>query len=199
MNIALSTIGSRGDIQPYIALGTELKKKGHIVSILTHPWAKEIINSYGLSHIPVGENIDINYSAKQFVENSKNNLKGFSFALNFILDNLRTCYKDFLSGFKNFDIIIGHGVVGEAEANILNKPFITVSIAPMGLQKEYWKSNNYLKESGIFVSDKIMGAFFGQPYIKFRKEVGVTLIKNKSDFPYLAIIPIPSFLTESKS
>jgi UDP:flavonoid glycosyltransferase YjiC (YdhE family) len=197
MNIALSTIGSRGDIQLYIALGTELQKKGHNVSILTHPWAKEIINSYGLSHIPVGENIDINYSAKQFVENSENNLKGFSYALNFIFDNLRLCHKDFLSEFKNFDIIIGHGVVGEAEANMLNKPFITVSIAPMGLQKEYWISNNYIKESVTYISDKIMGAFFGKPYIKFRKEVGAPIIKNKFDLPYLALIPIPSFLQKA--
>ena len=70
MNIALTTIGSRGDIQPYIALGIELQKNGHSVTILTHPWAKQIVRFYGLSHISVGDDIDINYSAKQFVEKS---------------------------------------------------------------------------------------------------------------------------------
>jgi sterol 3beta-glucosyltransferase len=40
MKIALTTIGSRGDIQPYIALGIELQKQGHSVVIKTHPWAK---------------------------------------------------------------------------------------------------------------------------------------------------------------
>lgn len=30
------TIGSRGDVQPYIALGLELKKDGHKVVIVTH-------------------------------------------------------------------------------------------------------------------------------------------------------------------
>jgi len=44
MKIALTTIGSRGDIQPYIALGVELQKTGHSITILTHPWAKQIIN-----------------------------------------------------------------------------------------------------------------------------------------------------------
>ena len=142
MKIALTTIGSRGDIQPYIALGIELQKSGHSVTILTHPWAKQIVSFYGLSHISVGDDIDINYSAKQFVENSSNNLKGFKFALTFIYDNLRNCHKDFLSALKDFDLIIGHGIVGEAEAEILNKPFITVSIAPMGLPKEYWNTGN---------------------------------------------------------
>jgi sterol 3beta-glucosyltransferase len=42
MKIALTTIGSRGDIQPYIALGLELQRNGHSVTILTHPWAKRL-------------------------------------------------------------------------------------------------------------------------------------------------------------
>jgi len=194
MRIALATIGSRGDIQPYIALGIELQKSGHSVTILSHPWAKQIVNFYGLAHISVGDDIDINYSAKQFVENSSNNLKGFKFALTFIYDNLRNCHKDFLSALKDFDLIIGHGIVGEAEAEILNKPFITVSIAPMGLPKEYWKSKNIIKELIVYLSDKIMGAIFSKPYIRFRRDVGVLHLRNKNKHPHLAIIPMPLFL-----
>jgi len=194
MRIALTTIGSRGDIQPYIALGIELQKYGHSVSILTHPWAKQIVNFYGLTHISVGDNIDIDFCAKQFVENSSNNLKGFKFALNFIFSNLRNCHEDFLSSIKNFDLIIGHGIVGKAEADILEKPFITVSIETMGLQKEYWKSKNIIKELMLFLSDRIMGAVFGKPYKRFRKDVSAPLLKNCDKNPYLAIIPIPLFL-----
>ena len=194
MKIALTTIGSRGDIQPYIALGIELQKNGHSVTILTHPWAKEIVNSYGLTHIPVGDDININYAAKQFVENSTNTLKGLRFSLNFIFNVLRNCHKDLLSELKNFDLVIGHGIVGEAEANIIDKPFITVSIAPMGLQKEYWKSKNIPKELGVFLSNKIMGAIFGKPYMRFRKDIGALPLRNKSKYPYLALIPMPLFL-----
>ena len=61
MNIALTTIGSRGDIQPYIALGLELKRNGHSATIITHPWAKKIVNYYGLTQISAGNDIDINY------------------------------------------------------------------------------------------------------------------------------------------
>jgi len=196
MKIALATIGSRGDIQPYIALGLELKRTGHLLTILTHPWAKPMVNNYGLTHISVGNDIDINYSAKQFVENSSNNLKGFKFALNFIFDNLRNCHNDFLSELKNYDLIIGHGIVGEVEAEILGKPFITISIAPMGLPKEYWKSKNILKELSVYLSDKIIGAVFSKPYIRFRRDIGVPPLKNKDKdkYPYLALIPMPLFL-----
>jgi sterol 3beta-glucosyltransferase len=198
MKIALTTIGSRGDIQPYIALGLELQRNGYSVTILTHPWAKKIVNYYGLTHISVGDDIDINYSARQFVENSSNTLKGFKFALNFIFDSLRNCHNDYLSSLKNYDLIIGHGIVGEAEAEILGKPFITVSIAPMGLPKEYWKSRNLLKELGVFLFDKIIGAIFSKPYIRFRRDIGAPPLrdKGKDKYPHLALIPMPLFLQE---
>jgi UDP:flavonoid glycosyltransferase YjiC (YdhE family) len=34
--VVVSTIGSRGDVQPYIALGLGLMKDGHQVVIVTH-------------------------------------------------------------------------------------------------------------------------------------------------------------------
>lgn len=194
MKIALTTIGSRGDIQPYIALGVELQKNGHFIAILTHPWAKQIVNFYGLTHTSVGDDIDINYSAKQFVENSSGILKGFKFALNFIYDNLRICHKDFSSALKDFDLVIGHGIVGEAEAEILGKPYIAVSIAPMGLPKDYWKTKNIFRELSQFLSDKLLGAIFGKQYLHFRRDVGLLHLKNQNQYPYLAIIPMPLFL-----
>jgi UDP:flavonoid glycosyltransferase YjiC (YdhE family) len=194
MKIALTTIGSRGDIQPFIALGIELQKHGHSTVILTHPWAEQVVNFYGLKHIPVGDDIDINDAAKQFVENSTNNLKGFKFALTFIFRRLRNCHKDFLTGLMDFDLVIGHGIVGKAEADMLEKPFITISIETMGLQKEYWKTRNIIRETALFLTDKLMGVIFGKPYIKFRKDIGAPPLSKKDKYPYLAIVPIPLFL-----
>jgi len=197
MKTALTTIGSRGDIQLYIALGVELQKNGHQVAILTHPWAEQIVKSYGLQHIPIGRDIDINYAARQFVEHSSNNLKGFSFALHFIYDNLRDCHEDLLSRLSGFDLVIGHGIVGEAEAEILDKPFITVSIAPMGLARDYGKSKNKLSDLAAYVSDKITGSLFSKPYLDYRKEMGIPGPAQKERFPYLAMIPMPAFLQKT--
>ncbi|SCW03056.1 LAFE_0G01970g1_1 [Lachancea fermentati] len=44
----LLTIGSRGDVQPYIALGKGLVKEGHTVTIITHEEFKDWIKSHGL-------------------------------------------------------------------------------------------------------------------------------------------------------
>ncbi|KAI5969307.1 ATG26 [Candida margitis] len=42
-NITLLTIGSRGDVQPYIALALGLQKEGHVVTIATHGEFKDWI------------------------------------------------------------------------------------------------------------------------------------------------------------
>lgn len=49
-NIVLLTVGSRGDVQPYIALGKELLKEGHNVTIATHSEFKGWINRHGIKH-----------------------------------------------------------------------------------------------------------------------------------------------------
>ena len=48
------TIGSRGDVQPYIALGRGLQKEGHRVTIVTHEEYKEWVIGFGLEHRTAG-------------------------------------------------------------------------------------------------------------------------------------------------
>lgn len=50
MKICILTIGSRGDVQPYIALGLELKVAGHEVTISTLDEFKPLVNQYNLLH-----------------------------------------------------------------------------------------------------------------------------------------------------
>jgi sterol 3beta-glucosyltransferase len=48
------TIGSRGDVQPYIAMGLGLKEAGHRVTIVTHEEYKEWIEGWGIQHRTAG-------------------------------------------------------------------------------------------------------------------------------------------------
>ena len=51
--ITLLTAGSRGDIQPYIALGIELKKAGQAVRIATFRNFEAFVTGCGLGFYPV--------------------------------------------------------------------------------------------------------------------------------------------------
>lgn len=48
------TIGSRGDVQPYIALGIQLMQDGNRVTIASHPEYRQWVESYGIGYKEVG-------------------------------------------------------------------------------------------------------------------------------------------------
>jgi sterol 3beta-glucosyltransferase len=50
VKICILTLGTRGDVQPYIALGLGLKVTGHEVTIATLDEFKPLVNQYGLLH-----------------------------------------------------------------------------------------------------------------------------------------------------
>lgn len=54
LNIVIQVVGSRGDIQPFIALGTELQKHGHRVRLATHNVFETFVRTAGLEFYPIG-------------------------------------------------------------------------------------------------------------------------------------------------
>ena len=57
MRITIFALGSRGDVQPYIALGKGLKDAGHEVRVLTSQDFHELVTTYGLDFFDVGGNM----------------------------------------------------------------------------------------------------------------------------------------------
>ena len=53
MRIAIIAPGSRGDVQPYLALGKGLKQAGHIVRLVTHQNFEGFVNSHGVEFWPI--------------------------------------------------------------------------------------------------------------------------------------------------
>jgi sterol 3beta-glucosyltransferase len=59
LRIALSTVGSTGDVQPFLALGQALMARGHDVVALSHPFHAERFQAQGIPFRPCGPMIDI--------------------------------------------------------------------------------------------------------------------------------------------
>ncbi len=57
MKVLISSIGSRGDVQPILALALELRARGHNVSLCVAPNFKDWIESFGLSCVPMGPDL----------------------------------------------------------------------------------------------------------------------------------------------
>lgn len=54
MHVTCLTIGSRGDVQPYLALCKELQKDGHRCRIATHPEYEDWVTHHGIEFRSIG-------------------------------------------------------------------------------------------------------------------------------------------------
>ena len=53
LNICLTTVGSRGDVQPFVAYGKALKKHGHRVRLAAHECFRKFVTSHGIEFFPL--------------------------------------------------------------------------------------------------------------------------------------------------
>ncbi|KAI9806495.1 MAG: hypothetical protein M1833_003682 [Piccolia ochrophora] len=55
LNVVIQVVGSRGDVQPFVALGRTLKNSyGHRVRLATHPTFKQFVEENGLEFFSIG-------------------------------------------------------------------------------------------------------------------------------------------------
>jgi rhamnosyltransferase subunit B len=54
LQVLLPTLGSAGDVHPFIALGLALKARGHRATIITNPMFQPLIETQGLGFVPMG-------------------------------------------------------------------------------------------------------------------------------------------------
>lgn len=57
MNVLIETAGTRGDVQPYIALGKGLQAAGHAVKICTHARFEAFVTDHGLAYAYLGSDL----------------------------------------------------------------------------------------------------------------------------------------------
>jgi len=54
LNIVVQVVGSRGDVQPFVALSKELQKYGHRIRLATHPVFKGFVEENGIEFFNLG-------------------------------------------------------------------------------------------------------------------------------------------------
>lgn len=57
MKVLLTTVGSRGDVQPFVALGIGLKDAGHKVAICTCPKFREFVVEHGIEFLHLDDGL----------------------------------------------------------------------------------------------------------------------------------------------
>lgn len=125
MNVNILTIGTRGDVQPYIALGLGLKAKGYDVTIATLAGFESQIVGYGLKHdVLRGDFIGVAQNA-----NTNNPLK----LIKIYTEMARDTLADEWSSAQNADVFIYNPAAfgGYHIAEKLGVPSFAAFPAPM--------------------------------------------------------------------
>lgn len=106
------TKGSRGDIQPFIALAIGLKKRGHQVTIVTFKNFQKQISDYQIDFIPLDLNMEEEVYDEEVMEVTRTgNLLKFGLLLRKHSDKYleKTIY-DIDRASENFDFIVSSGL-----------------------------------------------------------------------------------------
>src|SRR5688500_1066249 len=107
--IVLTTFGSLGDIHPYIALGLELKARGHHAVIATSPTYREKIEATGLGFHPVRPDIAPPEENIETIEKAMDLMRGGEVIVKELFSpHAKDSYKDLGEATRNADLLITH-------------------------------------------------------------------------------------------
>ncbi|MCT9855021.1 glycosyltransferase [Priestia megaterium] len=142
MLITMLTTGTRGDTQPFMALGLELKKKGYRVRIAASEAYQDFIESYGFEYAMLRGDVSkiIESGAADDAINADNPLKFFSSLKNEkMMGMMVNIQKDLHKACKGAGAIVYHpgAAIGYFAAKEMDIPSILASPFPMTPTKDY--------------------------------------------------------------
>ncbi len=136
--IILCTFGSLGDLHPVLALGCELKHRGHAPVVATTPGYRERIEETGVEFSPIGP--DINIGDSQILSRAMHPSDGARYILcELVLPYLRQCYEETAALARGGDLIVTHPVTLGAYLYTRKSgmPWASIALAPVSMLSVY--------------------------------------------------------------
>lgn len=133
MKIALLTLGTRGDIQPYAVLGQALKARGHQVTLSTAKNFESLVLSYGIDFVPV----EADFQAILDSDEGKKMMKGNPFAIKrnlytWIYPLITNSLIEFYKLAKESDLVLFHvKTLADSFADQFPEKMIRASVLPI--------------------------------------------------------------------
>lgn len=133
MKIAILTLGTRGDVQPYAVLGKALMKEGHIVTLSTAKNFEQLVKSYEINFVPV----EADFQELLNSDEGKKMMKGNPFAIKRNLNTLvypliTNSLIEFYKLAKESDIVLYHvKTLADSFADQFPQKMIRTSVLPI--------------------------------------------------------------------
>lgn len=192
MRIAIPTIGSRGDVQPFIALAQGLARAGHDVRLASHPGMQGLVESHGVAFVPMGPDLDLARTFAGIRQGSRSALAGLVRAMRFSFDVLERSHEDLLALCREADVAVisAQSAAGKNEADRLGLPYASATLMPWAIP---WDDpQRPLFQRGVYrVIDGFVSLLTTGPLNRMRKKQGLPPV-GKEGFGslWLNLVPV---------
>ncbi|HEX5874764.1 MAG TPA: glycosyltransferase [Pyrinomonadaceae bacterium] len=188
MRIILNTLGSFGDIHPYIAIGLELKRRRHRPVIATMEIYREKIEGVGLEFVPVRPNIpqpkEQDPELIEKIMEPKTGPRFFTEGL--VHPAVRDSYADLWKAVAGADLLVTHPAApaGPLVGRKSGLPWISTVLAPFSFISAYdppvppyWQWTKHFRLLGPTVMKFLLNLsksqYKAEAVTKFRDELGI--------------------------
>lgn len=133
MDIILLSYGSRGDVQPSLALGRALRHIGHQVRVVGPPNFTGVARDSAIEYIPVGGDLQaqLNSDRIKTLTQSANAVKLLRTLRDELLSFLDDAARDTWQAAQGAELVIGTGPASASAAEKLGVPFVEVAMQPL--------------------------------------------------------------------
>lgn len=192
MRFTIFTVGSRGDVQPYVALSRGLLASGHRVTLASHPSMEVLVTSHGVPFAPIGPDVDVGEAAADIRGRARSWVLGFIRVMQFTVSVIEEASPDILSLAQEADVVIvSHSFAGAAEADGLGKPTVSVTLQHQAIPIED-PSESFFSRTARAAAGRVMGTMMVRPYNRLRKRIGAPRVRGVEEMmsSRLNLLPI---------
>lgn len=178
MKIVIPTIGTRGDVQPYIALALGLQNAGYEVVLASHPVMEPLVLPYGIRFAPMGPPVDIGKESAAIRRRSSNWILGLMRVMQFTVSIVEQSYPDILTLCREADlVVVSHSFAGRVEADKLGLPVVSVTLQPQAIPT-YDPLQSLFKRALAALAGAAISPLMVGPYNRLRRKAGVPPVKD---------------------
>lgn len=135
MKVCFFTLGTRGDVQPYVALGRELIKEGHQATICAGESFRQLVESNGIDFVPTTSDLIAIAASPEGKAILEHPIRNFKLALRCTSEVINPAYRKTLEEFYTAaaaaDVIIYHPKALGAVDIALKRGIPCVSMPPV--------------------------------------------------------------------
>ncbi len=184
MRITILTLGSRGDVQPYVALGLGLKNAGYDVCLATFESFQPFVEATGLKFFPMRGNPEEELKteeARKWLDSDGNPAEFMRHFIALTKKRMETAFEDAWHAAQDCDTIIYStlGIAGYHVAEKLRIPSMMSNLQPFSATKEFptvgdpfsFSLGSLYNLNSHFWTDQLFWQPFRKDVNRWRKEV----------------------------